>query len=140
VTQLKEVILPSTSSKAQVMPTVSPSSLSVIPEDVSSMLNDHTKHMTNQLNYMLEDGLVKIFKSLGISSDPSAILGTTHTPSSLAPLNPAGIPLYGMPKNFTPSQAPPVMSTYLQQPDNAMVVSLPIVEALDSSPSLAATS
>jgi hypothetical protein len=122
------------------MPTVSPSSLSVTPKDVSSMLNEHTKHVTNQLNYMLEDGLVKIFKSLGISSDPSAILGTTHTPSSSAPLNPAGIPLYGMSKNFTPSQAPPVMSTYLQQPDNAMVLSPPIVEALDNMPSSAATS
>jgi hypothetical protein len=51
-------------------PDVSTSSLSVTPEDVSGILNDHTKHMTNQLHYMLEDGLVKIFKTLSTSSGP----------------------------------------------------------------------
>jgi hypothetical protein len=53
-------MLPSTRDKAKVMPDVSTSSPSVTPEDVTGMLNDHIKHMTNQLHYMLEDGLVKI--------------------------------------------------------------------------------
>jgi hypothetical protein len=60
VTQVKEAMLPSTRDKAKVMPDVSTSSPSVTPEDVTGMLNDHIKHMTNQLHYMLEDGLVKI--------------------------------------------------------------------------------
>jgi hypothetical protein len=44
------------------MPDVSTLPLSITPEDVSGMLNDHSKHMTNQLKYMLEDGLVKKLK------------------------------------------------------------------------------
>jgi hypothetical protein len=64
LTQVKEVILPSTSGKDKVMPAVSTSFPSVTPEDVTGMLNDHTKHLTNHLHYMLENGLVKIFKTL----------------------------------------------------------------------------
>jgi hypothetical protein len=41
------------------MPDVSTLSPSVTLVDVSGMLNHCTKHMTNQLKYMLEDGLVK---------------------------------------------------------------------------------
>jgi predicted HTH transcriptional regulator len=74
VTQVKEVILPSTSSKAKVMPDVGTSSPSVTHDDVSSMLNDHSKHMTNQLKYMLEDGLVKKIETLSTSSDSYNIL------------------------------------------------------------------
>jgi hypothetical protein len=62
VTQVKEAILPSTKDKAKIMPDVSTLPLSITPEDVSGMLNDHSKHMINQLKYMLEDGLVKKLK------------------------------------------------------------------------------
>jgi hypothetical protein len=31
------------------------------------MLIDHSKHMTNKLEYMLEDGLTKIFKKLDLA-------------------------------------------------------------------------
>jgi hypothetical protein len=43
------------------MPNVSTSSPSDTPKDVSGMLNDHSKHMTNQLKYMLEESIVKFF-------------------------------------------------------------------------------
>jgi predicted Holliday junction resolvase-like endonuclease len=46
VTQVKEVILPSTSGKDKVMPTISTSSSFVSPKDVTGMLNDHTKHLS----------------------------------------------------------------------------------------------
>jgi hypothetical protein len=81
VTQVKEPIFPSTSGKAKVTPDVSASSCFGTPEDVSSMLNDHNKHMTNQLKYMLEDGLVKIFKMLSTSPDPYSIPSNPQTPS-----------------------------------------------------------
>jgi hypothetical protein len=96
VTQVKEVILPTTNGTTKVIPNVSTSSPLVTPEDVSNMLHDHSKHL---MEYMLEDGLVKIFKTLSISSNLPSVLAS----SSSAP---QGEPLYGMPKNFTPSQAP----------------------------------
>ncbi len=49
VAQLKEAILPSTNNKDKVMLDVSMSSPSATLEDVTGMLSDHTKHMTNQL-------------------------------------------------------------------------------------------
>jgi hypothetical protein len=57
------------------MPNVCSSSPSITPEDVSGMLNDHSKHMMIQLKNMLEDGLVKIFKTLNTSSDAYSIFG-----------------------------------------------------------------
>jgi hypothetical protein len=48
------------------------------------MLNDHTKHLTNHLHYMLENGLVRISKSLNLSSDPSSVSGIPQAPSSSA--------------------------------------------------------
>jgi hypothetical protein len=86
VIQVKEAILPSTNGKAKVMLDVSTSSPCVTPEDVSGMLNDHTKHMKNQLKYFLEDGLVMIFKTLSTSSDPYSISGTPQVLSPSAPL------------------------------------------------------
>jgi hypothetical protein len=46
------------------------------------MFNDHTKHMMNQLKYMLEDGLVKKFKTLNTSTDPYSVPGMPQAPSS----------------------------------------------------------
>jgi hypothetical protein len=66
------------------MPDVSTSSPSITPEDVTSMLNDHTKHLTNHLHYMLEDSLVKIFKTLNPSSYPRGVSGIPQAPSSSA--------------------------------------------------------
>jgi hypothetical protein len=48
------------------------------------MLNDHTKHLTNHLHYMLENVLVKIFKTLNPSTDSGSVFGTPQAPSSLA--------------------------------------------------------
>jgi hypothetical protein len=62
VTQVKESILPSNSGKTKVMLDVSTSSPSITPKFVTGMLNDHMKHLTNHLYYMLENGLVKISK------------------------------------------------------------------------------
>jgi hypothetical protein len=93
------------------MSAVSTSSPSVTPEDVTSMLNDHTKHLTNHLHYMLENSLVKIFKTLNPSADSGSIFGTLQAPSSSAQHEALGNPSYVMLKNFTPSQAPPIMST-----------------------------
>jgi hypothetical protein len=129
VTQVKEVVLPTTNGTTKVIPNVSTSSPLVTPEDVSNMLHDHSKHL---MEYMLEDGLVKIFKTLSISSNLPSVLAS----SSSAP---QGEPLYGMPKNFTPSQAPPAMSMLPLQSDKSIVVSPPIVEPLDSIPSSATT-
>jgi hypothetical protein len=56
------------------MPTVS--TPSVTPEDVTGMLNDHTKRLTNHLHYMLENGLVKIFQTLNPSADSGSVFGT----------------------------------------------------------------
>jgi hypothetical protein len=104
------------------------------------MLNDHTKYLTNHLHYMLENGLVKIFKTLNSSTDPGSVFGISQAPSSLAPCETLENPPYGMPKNFTPSQAPPIMSTLSSRPETAMVISPPIVEPLNSIPSLSPTS
>jgi hypothetical protein len=48
------------------------------------MLNDHTKHPTSHLHYMLENSLVKIFKTLNPFSDPTSVSGIPQAPSSLA--------------------------------------------------------
>jgi hypothetical protein len=48
------------------------------------MLNDHTKHPANHLHYMLENSLVKIFKTLNPFSDPTCVSGIPQAPSSLA--------------------------------------------------------
>jgi hypothetical protein len=66
------------------MPDVSTLPLSITPEDVSGMLNDHSKHMTNQLKYMLEDGLVKKIKTLSTSSNPYSVPGNPQASSSSA--------------------------------------------------------
>jgi hypothetical protein len=76
VTQVREAILPSTSGKDKVIPAVSTSSPSVTPKYVTGMLNDHTKHLTNHLHYILKNGLVKIFKTLNPSADSSSVFGT----------------------------------------------------------------
>jgi hypothetical protein len=104
------------------------------------MLNDNTKHLTNHLHYMLENGLMKIFKTLNPSADSSSVFGTPQAPSSLAQHEALKNPLYGMSKNFTPNQAPPVMSTLPSRLETAMVISPPIVEPLNSILSLTATS
>jgi hypothetical protein len=122
------------------MPDVSTSSPSVTPEDVTGMLSDHTKHLLNHLHYMLENGLVKILKTLNPSSNPCSVLGIPQAPSSLAQHETLENHLYNMSKNFTPSQAPPVMSTSPSRPETAMVISPPIVELLNNIPSLATTS
>jgi hypothetical protein len=103
VTQVKEAILPSSSGKAKVTSVVSTSSPSVTPKDVTDMINDHTKLLTNPLHYMLENGLVKIFKTFNPSSDLASVSGIPQAPSSLAPHETLGNPLYSMLKNFTPS-------------------------------------
>jgi hypothetical protein len=140
VTQVKEVVLPSNYGKAKVMPDVSTSSPSVTPEDVIGMLNDHTELLTNLLHYMLEDSLVKIFKTLNPSSDPNGVSGIPQTLSYLAQHETLENPLYSMSTNFTPSQAPPIMSTLPSRPKTAMVISPPVVEPLNSIPSSATMS
>jgi hypothetical protein len=135
VTDVKEIILPSNSGKTKVMPDVSTSFSSVTPKDVTGTLNDHTKHLINHLHYMLENGLVKIFKTLNPSADSGSAFGTPQAPSSSAHHEALENPLYDMLKNFTPSQAPPVMSTLPSRPETAMVISPPIVEPLNNIPS-----
>jgi hypothetical protein len=66
------------------MPVVSTSSPSVTPEDVIGMLTNHTKHLTNHLHYMVENDLVKIFKTLNPSVDLGSVFGTPQAPSSSA--------------------------------------------------------
>jgi hypothetical protein len=107
---------------------------------MTDMLNNHTKHLTNNLHYMLENGLVKIFKTLNPSSDPSSVSSIPQAPSSLAQYETLKNLPYGMLKNFTPSQAPPVMSTLPSKPEAALVICPPILEPLNSIPSLATTS
>jgi hypothetical protein len=122
------------------MPAVSTSSPFVTPENVTGMFNDHTKHLTNHLHYMLENSLVKIFKTLNPSADSGSVFGTPQAPSSSAHHEVLKNPPYDMPKNFTPSQAPLVMNTLPLRPETAMVNSPPIVEPLNSIPSSATTS
>jgi hypothetical protein len=122
------------------MPDVGTSPPSITPEDVSDMLNDHSKHMTNQLKYMLEDDLVKHFKTLSTSSDPYSILGTPQASSSSTPPEPLENPPYGMLKGFTPSQTPSIMSALPSRLETAMVMSPPIVEPLNSIPTSTTTS
>jgi hypothetical protein len=140
ITQVKEAILSSTSDKAKVMSDVSTSSPSVTPEDVTGMLNDHTKHLTNHLHYMVDNGLVKIFKTLNPSANPCSVSGNPQAPSSSAQHEALQNPRYSMSMNFTPSQAPPVTSTLPSGPETTMVISPPIVEPLNSIPSSATTS
>jgi hypothetical protein len=104
------------------------------------MLNDHTKDLANHLHYMLENGLVKIFKTLNPSADSSSVFGTTQVPSILAQHEVLENPVYDMPKNFTPSQTALVMSTLPSRSETAMVISPPIVEPLNNIPSSAAMS
>jgi hypothetical protein len=89
---------------------------------------------------MLENGLVKIFKTLNPSSDPTSVSGIPEAPSSSTQHEKLENPPYGMLKNFTLGQAPPVMSTLPLRPETAMVISPPILELLNSIPSLATTS
>jgi hypothetical protein len=117
------------------MPAVSISSPSITPEDAAGMLNDHTKHLTNHLHYILENGLVRIFKTLNPSSDPTSVSSIPQALSSLAQHETLENPPYGMPKNFTPSQAPLVMSTLPSRPETTMVISPPLLEPLNSIPS-----
>jgi hypothetical protein len=107
---------------------------------VSGILNDYTKHLTNHLHYMLENSLVKIFKTLNPSIDPSSVSGIPQAPGSSAQHKTLENPPYGTPKNFTPSQAPPVMSTLPLRPETAMVIGPPILELLNSIPSSATMS
>jgi hypothetical protein len=106
------------------------------------MLDDHTKHLTNHLHYMLENGLMKIFKTLNPSSDPTSVSGIPQAPipCSLAQHETLENPPYGMPKSFTPSQAPPIMRTLPSRPETAMAISPLILEPLHSIPSSATTS
>jgi hypothetical protein len=122
------------------MTDVSISSSSVTPEDVTGMLNDHTKHLTNHLHFMLENGLVKMFKTLNPSSDPGSVSSIPQTPSSLAQHETLENHPYDMPKSFTPSQAPLVMSTLPSRPETATVISPPILEPLNNIPGSATTS
>jgi hypothetical protein len=77
---------------------------------------------------------------LSTSCDPFSVSGTPQASSSSAPLEPLENPPYGMLKGFTPSQAPPVMSTLTSRPKTALVMSPQIVEPLNSIPSSATTS
>jgi hypothetical protein len=140
VTQVREAILSSSSNKAKETSALSTSSPSVTHEDVTGMLNDHTKHPTNHLHYMLENSLVKIFETLNPSVDLGSVSGVSQAPSSSVPRETLENPPYGMPKNFTPSQAPPVMSIFPLRPETAMVISPPIMEPLNNIPSSATTS
>jgi hypothetical protein len=137
VTEVKEAILPSTSGKGKVLPNVSTSSPS---EDVASMLNDHTKYLINHSHYMLENGLVKIFKTLNPSSKTASVSSIPQTPSSSAQHETLENPPCGMPKNFTPSQVPPIMSTLPSRPETAMVISPSILDPLNNIPSSSTTS
>jgi hypothetical protein len=60
------------------------------------MLNDHIKHLTDHLHYMLENGLVKIFKILNPSADPGNVTGIPQAPSSSAPHETLETPPYNM--------------------------------------------
>jgi hypothetical protein len=64
------------------MPAVSTSSPSVTPKELTGMLTDHMKHLTNYLHYMVENDLVKIFKTLNPSADLGSVFGTPQAPSS----------------------------------------------------------
>jgi hypothetical protein len=119
---------------------VSTTSSFVTPEDVTGMLNDHTKHLINHLHYMLENGLVKIYKTLNPSSNPSSVSGIPQATGSSTQHEMLENPPYGMPKNFTPSQAPPVMSILPSRLETTMVISTPIVEPLNNIPSSATMS
>jgi hypothetical protein len=77
---------------------------------------------------------------LNLSSDPCSVSGIPQAPSYSAQHETLENPLSSMPKNFTPSQAPPVMSTLPSRQETAMVISPLIVESLNSVPSLATTS
>jgi hypothetical protein len=98
------------------------------------------QHLTNHLHYMLENFLVNFLKTLNPSAYSGSIYGTPQAPSSLAQHEALENPPYGMLKIFTPSQAPPVISTLPLRPETAMISSPPIVETLNSIPSSATTS
>jgi hypothetical protein len=122
------------------MPAVSTSSPSITHEDVTGMLNEHTKHLTNHLHYMLENSVVQIFKTLNPSDDPGSVCGIPQAPSSSAPHETLENHPYGLPKNITPSQAPVVMSILPSRSETATVISPSIVEPLNSIPSSTTTS
>jgi hypothetical protein len=141
ITQIKEPILPPIDSKREVCTTqVSDPSTSVTPEDVTDMLNDHTKHLTNHLHYMLESSLEKIIKTLSPSSNSGSVPSISQALSSSARHETLENPPYGMPKNFTPTQTPPVMNIFPSRPETAMVVNPRIIEPLNSMPSSATVS
>jgi hypothetical protein len=85
---------------------------------------------------MLEDGLVNIFTTLSTTSDTYSIHGNAQAPSPSAPYKPLGNHSYGMPKSFMPSQMPPAVSTLSPRPETAVFMSPPLVEPLNSIPSL----
>jgi hypothetical protein len=117
ITQIKEPVLPPIDSEKEVRTAqVSHPSTSVTPEDVTGMLNDHTKHLTNHLHHMLENGLEKIIKTLSPSSNSGSVPSIPQAPSSSARHETLENPPYGMPKNFTPAQTPPVMNILPSRP------------------------
>ena len=139
VTQVKQAVLPPPDGAAKEAPTISASSVPVTPEDVSNMLYDNNKLLKSHMEYMIENGLTKAFKSLNISTEPSLSHDNRLASSSSAPYIPPGNPQFGMPLNFVPSQAPPAVNALPSKPETAMVVSPPMVDPLDSIPSSATT-
>jgi hypothetical protein len=132
IMQIKKVVPSSSSTATEVVHNV------ITPP--SSVFLNYNKHMTNKLDYMLVDGLAKIFKRLSISPDPSSVLGMNHGLSSSAPHVSLENTQYGMPKNFTLSQVPLAMSTLPPKLETTMVLCPPMMEPLDSIRSSATTS
>jgi hypothetical protein len=84
ITQVKEVILPSTSSTTEVTHNVSISAPSVTHEFVYDMLVDYYKNMKNQMQQMIEERIDKFGRNLDISYDSPTAHVNQHALNSSA--------------------------------------------------------
>jgi hypothetical protein len=100
VTQVKQVILLSPDKTSEVTCNVSTSFPSISFEDVSNMLVDHSKNVSNQMECMIQDGVAKSLKMLNISSDLLTTHANQHALSSSALHVPLENPQFGMLMNY----------------------------------------
>jgi hypothetical protein len=113
----------------------------VFYEDVSNMFVDHGKDMRNLMQQMIEESLAMPFKNLNISSHSPTAHVNQHASNSSATHVPLKNLQFGMSLNYLPSQAPSARNIFLerQKMESAMVLSSPVVEPINSFPSLASS-
>jgi hypothetical protein len=130
ITQVKDVVLPSTSGTTEVTHNVSISTPSVTHEFVYDMLIDYYKNMENQMQQMIEERIDKFVRNLDISYDSPTAHVNQHALNSSAIHLPLESTQFNTSLNYFPSQAPSARDTFLdiEVPKSGTVLNLPMVQ------------